>query len=577
MAVNKVILRGETLIDLTEDTVTPETLALGATAHDASGNQIVGEMEAGEPVKEYNKFVVVGVTGQSNSVGYDESPLTMFDVPRDPARIMQYSNSLKPLTYMAESIQMMNSVGIRNQTAAANERMTKDAWVDEERRTQAKTKGIHLPLANLICDVIPEDYGVLMVPGSYGGLGINSFTKGSSHYSTFVSRLKAAMNSNEENIFCGIIWCQGENNCGNAGDGYLSTLRQLITDTNNELQDYVKRSTHGSITEKDWYFYEWPVYYKNLDTGGILPALKGFFGSRYVPIPDETPHNTTMFTSGNTEAHFGDNSFRKTIAPRVFNAMQANGAFLCNSYDNDTIVEVPEGGGSADVDISNYVDMETYDTLNKRFTLTEKLLEQMKEAMKAGGLELNTKIKVTSDLMTGYGQFVLTETGANYEGPKGAGTYCKYTSEGYDTFFMDTNVQSNTTFGLVVAMNRETKEYLWIYSQTGAVMKNTDSPNANTFQTTNVGAQALNSALQTVGTFKFIREGTVIKIYKQNGEEWTSVKDIDIANALSNIGLSGVDDEKAAYVWGFCVGWSNTLNKQDSSRPMWDNLYVDNQ
>ena len=46
MGVNKVVYNGkngaETLIDLTGDSVTPETLAVGATAHDASGNKIEG-------------------------------------------------------------------------------------------------------------------------------------------------------------------------------------------------------------------------------------------------------------------------------------------------------------------------------------------------------------------------------------------------------------------------------------------------------------------------------------------------------------------------------------------------------
>ena len=41
--VNKVEFGGEVLIDLTEDTVTPKTLAKGVTAHDASGAKIVGE------------------------------------------------------------------------------------------------------------------------------------------------------------------------------------------------------------------------------------------------------------------------------------------------------------------------------------------------------------------------------------------------------------------------------------------------------------------------------------------------------------------------------------------------------
>ena len=47
MAVNKVIFGGDTIIDLTADTVTAETLAVGVTAHDKSGTKITGTMEAG--------------------------------------------------------------------------------------------------------------------------------------------------------------------------------------------------------------------------------------------------------------------------------------------------------------------------------------------------------------------------------------------------------------------------------------------------------------------------------------------------------------------------------------------------
>lgn len=43
--VNKLVKDGVTKFDLTNDTVTPETLAKGVTAHDASGAQITGTME----------------------------------------------------------------------------------------------------------------------------------------------------------------------------------------------------------------------------------------------------------------------------------------------------------------------------------------------------------------------------------------------------------------------------------------------------------------------------------------------------------------------------------------------------
>ena len=47
MAINKVVYKGDILIDLTTDTVSPETLAVGATAHDKSGELIVGTFEGG--------------------------------------------------------------------------------------------------------------------------------------------------------------------------------------------------------------------------------------------------------------------------------------------------------------------------------------------------------------------------------------------------------------------------------------------------------------------------------------------------------------------------------------------------
>ena len=42
MAVNHVIINGETVVDLRNDTVTPQTLLSGATAHNAAGEKIAG-------------------------------------------------------------------------------------------------------------------------------------------------------------------------------------------------------------------------------------------------------------------------------------------------------------------------------------------------------------------------------------------------------------------------------------------------------------------------------------------------------------------------------------------------------
>lgn len=44
--INKVIVNGETKIDLTSDSVDPSKLLSGATAHDKSGTPIVGILES---------------------------------------------------------------------------------------------------------------------------------------------------------------------------------------------------------------------------------------------------------------------------------------------------------------------------------------------------------------------------------------------------------------------------------------------------------------------------------------------------------------------------------------------------
>ena len=43
---NQVIINGKTILDLRSDTVTPETLQKGYTAHDKSGTKITGTLEA---------------------------------------------------------------------------------------------------------------------------------------------------------------------------------------------------------------------------------------------------------------------------------------------------------------------------------------------------------------------------------------------------------------------------------------------------------------------------------------------------------------------------------------------------
>ena len=63
MAVNKVAVNGAVKLDLTADTVTPETLLKGATAHNAAGELITGT---------YEPMAVTQYTGTLLASGWSE-------------------------------------------------------------------------------------------------------------------------------------------------------------------------------------------------------------------------------------------------------------------------------------------------------------------------------------------------------------------------------------------------------------------------------------------------------------------------------------------------------------------------
>lgn len=50
MGVNKVEVNGSTILDLTGDNVTPQTLLVGAVAHNAAGEQIAGAVDLDDAI-----------------------------------------------------------------------------------------------------------------------------------------------------------------------------------------------------------------------------------------------------------------------------------------------------------------------------------------------------------------------------------------------------------------------------------------------------------------------------------------------------------------------------------------------
>ena len=110
MAVNKVDVNGVTVLDLTQDSVTPATLKKGETAHDASGAAIVGEMESSAPSLQ-SKSVTITANGTNTitpDAGYDG--LSSVDVTVDVSGGGSETQAGRSVTFPATATRWQNIV-----------------------------------------------------------------------------------------------------------------------------------------------------------------------------------------------------------------------------------------------------------------------------------------------------------------------------------------------------------------------------------------------------------------------------------------------------------------------------------
>ena len=334
--------------------------------------------EKGDPgeVKTYDKFVVFCVAGQSNAVGYDESPIEVNFTYKnlDPNRIRQlgfYGDQnleLIELGYCAQNMQDM--------------RTKTDGSPIQDKNGVRGTKGIHLPLANLMLDYIPDDYGVLVLPIAFGGTGFtksastgtyNQITKkpdergqgegttiqkwgtGTAYYQTLRDRIIHALELDPGNLFAGIIWCQGENDANN-GTAHYTAFQEMTTQLFNELNDHNGGALKSRVPKGEWdkdIWYNMETVYSWYSRGcqEIWDNYKLWNEKTYVEIPRDTDSNAvngTQATANNKPDHFGNNAYQKVCAPRVLQKMIDMNTFAKKVNIVEPEVEVTTmGGGSS--------------------------------------------------------------------------------------------------------------------------------------------------------------------------------------------------------------------------------------
>lgn len=304
-------------------------------------------------IENLDKYYVVVVAGQSNAVGYDESPITVVSADKNRIKQLGYHTNNKqliPLGTTAESFQDMRNFGYGG------------------------TGGIHLPLANLILPRIPSDYGVVVIPAAFGGTGFSSnrsggynedtmkcsgqqareyaWGVGANQYKAMVDRLKFVLDMNPKNKFIGVVWIQGEQDStnDNAMNANLTQFPQMVDDFCKQMnQNYASRATLGAFSKDNWFNVETTCYWFDSQWGygaasverckKIWGAYEAWNPSTYVKISrdinltNKARHGPNGGTwnpgvrqvSSALPSHFGNGAYEKEVAPKVFEKMKEKG------------------------------------------------------------------------------------------------------------------------------------------------------------------------------------------------------------------------------------------------------------
>lgn len=304
------------------------------------------EVEAWKGEEARDRYMVVVVAGQSNAVGYDESPIDLDGLQKINPNAFQLAYrpnygknlSIVPLQHCADDMQDMSHI------------------VDKNGRKGAK--GIHLPLANELLKRMPKGYKLLVIPVAYGSSSLIGAKNPSRAYErtllrpavmnaslgwgvgmpynrTVIDRVKYALNLHSANKFLGVVWCQGEEDARKSKPHYeaFQTMTQDFFDAIN--LKHAARCPKG-VADKDlWYSYSsteyWHIWADVRNSSATFGNYKVWNPNTFIHVPLTTGTNAingTGKTSSERKSHFGNDAYSKVIAPMIAQCMDENGGLF---------------------------------------------------------------------------------------------------------------------------------------------------------------------------------------------------------------------------------------------------------
>lgn len=305
-----------------------------------------------------DRYLVFVVAGQSNAVGYDESPKYPEKGGMDEPTKGTYQLGIKD----KDNLKIIDLLAFPQDL--------QDMSSKRDARGVAGTKGIHLPLAQLLLKEAPAGYNILVIPNAYGGSAFSTTIPTTTYnaqtmkpnnlssrtrwgvdqpyYLTMIDRLKYVMAANPDNKFIGVIWCQGEDDMVEAADNHFNAFSTMTESFFAALNNagLGSRCPRGKAGKHLWYNYSTtPFFYHILEnpqgTGRYANAFRGssLFGGYKAWNPDTFIHvpedyNNTNYVGGTGQTwnqrggHYGNNAYRRVIAPLVMDCIRENGGLV---------------------------------------------------------------------------------------------------------------------------------------------------------------------------------------------------------------------------------------------------------